>query len=252
MKRVLAAMILTGAVLGLLPGRGLAENAIYVYGGQCSTRPHDVTIQQPISGNFLVVDDAHFTDDSFVGPIYYGIRASHFFKNNPHWGIEAEFFHPKARMEVDREYDIRGEWHGKDADQKDAKIDDYIQSFEISHGFNFLLLNGVYRYGFFKTDRIPYGRLQLLMRAGAGITILHPESKIDEQRRYIESGGYEIGDFGFQLSPGIEFTIFRGLDGFADYKYTYAEMDHVTIKYGTADTVFTTDHIDFGLSYHFK
>ena len=247
----MAMMILFGAALCLLPVAGHSENVVAVFGGQCWTRPHDLTVQQPISKNYLVVDDATFLDDSYVGPIYYGIRISHFFKDHPSLGIEAEFFHPKARLNVDRDADVRGEWHGKRINQE-VDLNDYIQSFEISHGFNFLLVNGVYRYGFFKTDKIPYGRLQLLMRAGAGITMLHPESIVDHQQRYIESGGYELGDYGFQLSPGLEFTIWRGIDGFLEYKYTYAEMDDVTIKYGTADTVFTTDHIAFGISYHFK
>jgi len=250
MKRAML-MILVGVVLGLVPGLNWAETAVYLFGGEVHTQPHRLTVNQPGLGNYLELEDVEFEDESYRGPIYYGFRVSHFFKNYPNIGVELEFIHPKARAITEDETYARGIWHNKPIDGE-VEIDDYVQEFEISHGFNFLMVNFAYRYGFFKTEEVPYGRLQLIGRVGAGPTILHPESHIDHHPYYIESGGYEFGDIGFQLSPGIEFNIWRGINGFAEYKYTYTEIDDVNIRYGEASTVFESHHYAFGLSYHFK
>jgi len=251
MKRLGMAVFVLGCILGLVPGKAFSETAVYVYGGQAHTRNHQLTISQEGKDNYLVFDDVEFRDESYGGPIYYGFRVSHFFQNHPHLGVEVEFFHPKAIAEVDQKVKVKGKYRGEPVDET-VKMDKYVQSWEISHGFNFLLVNFAYRYGFFKTDKVPYGRIQLLARAGAGPTILHPESRVDNEKHYIDKGGYEFGDLGFQLSPGVEFNIFRGLNGFLEYKYTYTEIDHATIKYGDSKTVFESDHFAFGLSYHFK
>jgi len=251
MRRSMTVMVLLGAALGLLPVAGYSENAIYLFGGECHTQPHRLTVSQPALGNYLEIDDVEFTDESYVGPIYYGFRFSHFFEKYPYLGLELEFFHPKASAITDQDYFARGEWHHKQIN-REIRLHDYVQEFEVSHGFNFLLLNLAGRYGFFKTDKVPYGRLQLIGRIGAGPTILHPESNIDHHTYFIETGGYEFGDIGLQISPAIEFNIWRGINGFAEYKYTYTEIDDINIRYGEASTVFETQHYAFGLSYHFK
>jgi len=250
MKRLLVSLI-TVLIVFAFPGTGSPETVVYVYGGQVHTRPHQLTVSQPPLGNYLVFDHAEFRDESYGGPIYYGFRVSHFFKDHPRLGVEVEFFHPKAILEHDKSSRVTGIYHGGTVDEI-AKVDKYVRSWEVSHGFNMLLANVAYRYGFFKTEKVPYGRLQLVARAGMGPTLLHPESIVDHQKYYTEKGGYEFGDLGFQLSPGIEFNIYQGLNAFAEYKYTYTEIDHVTVKFGEARTVFESDHLAFGLAYHFQ
>lgn len=248
--KLVVKLLLAALSAAVLPEIGLAENAFYMFGGQCHTRPHELILSQPPLGNYFDIEHADFRDESFRGPYYYGFRYSHFFKDHPHFGLEFEFIHPKAILNTDRSSRLKGTYHNNPIDEI-VTIDDYVDSFEISHGFNFLLANLAYRYGFFPTDQVPYGRLQLIARAGIGPTILHPESIVDDQERYIESGGFEFGELGFQLSPGIELTLYRGLSAFFEYKYTYTEIDHATIKYGEAKTVFETDHYAFGLACHF-
>lgn len=62
-----------------------------------------------------------------------------------------------------------------------------VQSFNISHGQNMLFLNRSWRRGDF------------VLRAGAGLTISHPETEI---RGLTEDGNSGFGGLGYQLSGG--------------------------------------------------
>jgi hypothetical protein len=237
--------------LALLPAVCGAENVFYTFGGQAVPRSHDLEIQQPMLGNYMTFKDVTYRDESFRGPMYYGFRYSHFFNDHPHWGLELEFFHPKAIANTDETVDAYGKWHGKKVDGE-VRLDDYVQSWEVSHGYNMLLGNAAYRYGFFKNDRNPNGRLMLVARGGMGVTILHPESIVDDQEYYFENGHFEFNNIAFQISPGIEVNLYKGLNLFAEYKYTYTEIKESSIKYGDSSTVLETDHVAVGLAYHFS
>ena len=165
--------------------------------------------------------------------------------------MEFEFIHPKAIADTNKKVDVEGRYHDLPVNEK-VPMDKYAESFEISHGYNFALANVAYRYGFFPTEKIPYGRPQLVGRVGLGSTIIHPESIVDGHRHYVDKGGYEVGGLGLQFSPGVEVTLWKGLDAFAEYKYTYTQLDHVSIRSGNAKVTLESDHVAFGLSYHFK
>ncbi|ELG2044853.1 hypothetical protein RAX51_003823 [Vibrio fluvialis] len=142
----------------------------------------------------------------FNSPPYYNLRTG-YWKDDTAW--EVEFIHHKLYANA-------------------SDLDDRVQNFEITDGYNLLYLNyaAVYTQGW-------------NVRAGFGVVIPHPDVTVDNQRSH---GGYQLGGVTTQLALEREFvvsdSVLFSLEG--KVTYSYAEID---LDYGKATVPNTALHL---------
>jgi opacity protein-like surface antigen len=236
---------LTIAALGLLAWQASAsaENIFSIYGGTSLTRSSDLRLGQPGAGTGLNLRGVHWDADPFKLAPYYGLRVTHFFEQRPNWGVALDFTHYKMYAQTDRVLPVQGVWKGA-AVNTDARMDQYVQHFEISHGVNMLSLNGIYRW------TSPYflgGRLQPYL--GAGLAYYRPHSENTVDNRSYETG-YEASGFGYQLLGGARYQLSGRWAAFAEMKFNSGTAE-VGIADGRAETPLRTFHALGGVQYSF-
>ncbi|MBI3049748.1 MAG: hypothetical protein HYY76_15695 [Acidobacteria bacterium] len=177
-----------------------------------------MTVRPDDTGVPVRVDAVTFRGDSFRWPIYYGYRVGHAIGRRGVW-IEAEFLHLKVI-----------------ANQE--SLAPPVESFAITHGMNFILVNVVWAAP--EHDR---ARVGWMVRAGLGPTLPHAESRVDG--RWQE--GYELGGAGIQLAPGIVVRVTRVLRMTGEYKFTFARPS-VEVAGGHALAAVRTHHVAWGLA----
>lgn len=128
-----------------------------------------------------IIKDPQWETRPFEDYLYYAARIR--------WGdLEVEWLHDKVYM-------------GYDTDE--------IQGFNISDGYNFLMLNSVQTWGPWE------GRL------GAGPIIVHPEGVIDGFRIGHHGGpSWRVGGIGFQGALGYRGQLWEGLSYIVEGKLT--------------------------------
>lgn len=118
------------------------------------------------------MQDVEWAGKPFKAAPYYGLRFTHFYDRHPNWGAAVDFTHYKMYAKTDREVKVNGTWNGVPVDGV-ARMDQYVQRFEISHGVNVLSLNAIYRW--LDLGGIAGARLQPYV--GAGIAHYRPHSE---------------------------------------------------------------------------
>ena len=93
-------------------------------------------------------------------------------------GIEAEWIHAKVYAEIDHPVQARGTLRGVPIDAT-IPLSSIVNRLSMSHGLNFILANVSARHGFGPMDATGAHRLVGVVRAGAGPTLPHAESQID-------------------------------------------------------------------------
>ena len=221
-----------------------AQWVIGGYLGAARTISSALSVAQPTAGTDVTFASVDYDGESFTPPVYYGYRIGYFLPQVPWLGVEAEFIHLKAYARTDALTRASGRDRGMPVD-RDVPIRDILESFSISHGLNFALVNVV--------ARRPLGgragaaaRVALLGRLGIGPTIPHAESQIGG----ISREGYEIGAPGLHLAGGVEVRMWRELAAMTEYKLTRTDQN-VAIHEGQAHGRFTSHHGVFGLAWHF-
>jgi len=241
-RRALVAALL---VCGTGSVSAQAEWTLAAYVGGTHTADTYLAIAQPARGNLLTFDGVRYRGESFIGPIYYGVRSGYFFPFASFLGLEVEFIHAKAFANTARLVFVRGTRAGVPISQQ-MPMSEIVQGFSISHGLNYLLINAVVRQRWGRTATHPHGRLILVGRVGAGPSIPHPESAIEGASLQ----HYEAGAAALQLAGGMEFHLWRGLYALGEYKFTRSRQS-VEVADGTAQTLLHTHHAVCGLAYHF-
>ena len=231
-------------LLALAPG-ARAEWTLAAYLGGIHTADTYLAIDQPSRGNQLTFEGVRYRGESFIGPIYYGVRSGYFLPFASFLGVEVEFIHLKVFADTDRQVFVRGIQGGVPISQQ-VPMKEIIQGFSISHGVNYLLINAVVRRRLGRAATHPRGRLILVGRAGAGPSIPHPESTIEGASLQ----HYEGGAAALHLAGGMEIHLWRGLYALGEYKFTRSRQS-VGVVDGTAQTLLRTHHGVFGLAYHF-
>jgi opacity protein-like surface antigen len=237
---------LIAAALGLLLWQepALAENVFSVYTGSSNTRDSDLQIRQGGFGTDLAVRDVQWDAKPFNnGAPYYGLRFTHFFEQQPNWGIALDYTHYKMFAKTDRVVAVDGTWRGA-ALSGSASMNQYVQHFEISHGVNMLSLNGIYRW--LNMSWLD-GRLQPY--AGAGLAYYRPHSENTVGNQSHETG-YEPSGFGAQLLAGLQYRLNERWGIFAEVKYNHGTAT-VDIADGEAETRLRTFHGLIGFNYRF-
>jgi hypothetical protein len=220
-----------------------AELVFAVYLGGAHTQAAPLLVDQPTLETSLTFADVSYRGNSFTPPLYYGYRLSLFPQARSQFGIEGEFIHLKAYARTDHLTQTRGKLRKEPVNQP-MRMSNIVQQFSISHGLNLVLVNVVAR----RTIDAGGGnapRVQLLGRAGAGPTLLHPESTVEG----VFHEGYQRGSFALQTAVGLELRMTRQLAVLAEYKFTRT-AERVTVDHGTARGTFATHHGVVGIAWH--
>lgn len=202
-----------------------------------------LAIEQPAADTNLNFSSIDYEGKSFTSPLYYGGRVTYFAPQKSWLGVEAEFIHLKVYARTDAVTRASGRFMGTPFDQN-VPVRNILESFSMSHGLNFALVNVVAR-RVLASSAGADGRVELLGRAGLGLTIPHAESKIDG----VFQEGHEMGALGLHFAGGIDVRLVRGLSAMAEYKLT-STTESVAISEGHAHGQFTSHHVVFGIGWH--
>jgi lipid A oxidase len=240
---VTGTLLLTAMLAGLAaPAPGAAENIFSIYGGSSFTRDSDLRISQR-GGTGLGLRDVRWDADPFKPAPYYGLRYTHFLERHPAWGIAFDYTHYKMLAQTDRMLAVDGSWQGAGVNGQ-ARMDQYVQHFDLSHGVNMLSLNGIYRW---QNPGLLQGRLQPYV--GVGIVHYRPHSE-NTVNGLAHETGYDASGFGYQLMGGAQYQIGDRWGLFGELKFNSGTA-RVGIAGGDAETSLRTFHALGGLQYRF-
>lgn len=214
MKKYIFIVYLIGSSLHAVNAQ--SHFSFELHSGAVYNVPMPLTISQ--EGYPDIKLTARYYTEPLTLPIYYDIRLARW-KNNKSW--EFEMIHHKLYLE---------------------NTTPEIQKFNISHGFNMIMVNRGFDQ---KTFRY---------RAGAGIVIAHPESNI-RGKEFEDSG--DDSDLGYYISgPVLNLAISKPIrlgDRFsinAEAKTTFA-YSYIKVADGHANVYNLAFHLILGIGYDF-
>ena len=232
-RSVVAALSLL--LLAVVPAQAQWFGAAYLGGNY--THPADVTITQPTRGTSLAVRQVEFAARALESPQYYGWRIGHLFGESRRYGLEVEFIHLKVIGKTERSYRMTGTFDGAAIDDT-RQMDTLVQRYSMTHGLNYLLINGVAR------RSLAGDRVALVGRLGAGPTYPHAETTIDHRPRE----QYEFAGVGAHGSAGIDLRLKGALSVMAEYKLT-TSRPRISIADGSGQVRAITHQAAVGLAY---
>lgn len=188
------------------------ETVVGAYGGAPYTYPSPVTIGRP--GDSFTMDPVHWYTDPFHNPIYYGARIIRWFSGRA--GLMLDFIHSKAIAERDKETSFSGTIDGKPLPPR-ARISDFVNKLEFSHGHNMLMLTGLMRLPGLGPRLSPYAGL------GGGVLLPHTEVEL-AQGNHPRTYEYNFAGPTGQALVGLEIRLSR-MSFFIEYKFTYADYE---------------------------
>jgi lipid A oxidase len=179
-------------------------------------------------------------------PIYYGGRVTYFLPQQSHWGFGLEFFHVKVYLKTEDIVRVSGTRMGVPISASE-RVGDTIDSFNISHGLNFLSADATYRWFFGNRGKDFLGQLQPYIGGGIGVAIPHVESTL---------GGVHFEEYQFhgpacQAFAGLNFDLSKHWGVFSEYKFSYVDLDRLNTSSGSFGLAPMTHHFAAGLSFRF-
>lgn len=189
------------------PGR---ESDFGAYLGAPYHHPSDFHLKKTGVSDLTIKDIPWYTHP-FENPLYYGVRFQRWFEGG-RFGTMLDFTHSKVYAPKDGERAFEGTLDGKPVPAT-AKIGDYFNKLEWTHGHNMLTLNGLLR--------LPsLGIISPYAGVGAGLSFPHAEIhlKTDAHRTY----EYQYTGPCAQALFGLEFRLATG-SIFVEYKFTAAD-----------------------------
>lgn len=213
--------------------------------GVAKTRSSTIDLSLPSQGTQLQLGGVQYRGESFQSPQYYVLRVTKTF-DRPRWlGIEGEWIHAKVFAEVERTVHVTGTLRGAPVDAS-MPLSSIARRLSMSHGLNFILANVAARRGFGPANSSGVHRVVGVVRAGAGPTMPHAESHLDN----VTMEQYESGGLAIQIGGGIELSLGHGLGAVGEYKFTDASPE-IDVPGGTATIPSRSHHIAFGITYAF-
>ncbi|OAN11224.1 hypothetical protein A3K86_19900 [Photobacterium jeanii] len=149
----------------------------------------------------------------FSSPLYYGARVSYWWDDQ---AIELEGIHHKVYV--------------------DDALPTQVEKFEVTDGYNL-----------FYTNYAVNWRGSLILRAGIGGVIAHPDVIIEGDRTF---GGYQFAGLSGQVGVEKEFSLTKHWLLSLEGKVSISEAD-ININQGSADVPDTAFHLLGHLKYHF-
>jgi hypothetical protein len=165
-----------------------AHWSVQLFGGSAASVPTTLTVHQDGFPDIRMT--AHYATRPWTGAPYYAVRIARWTRGHA-W--EIELLHHKLYL---------------------TNPPDEIQHLEVTHGYNLVTVNraAVYR-GF-------------VVRAGVGVVVAHPESRIRGRAPTSSGGGlgggYYLTGPTVQLAAAKRFTLWRGLFAALEGKATGA------------------------------
>ena len=240
---IVAALICLFAVL---PGTISAEWFASGYLGAASTPDSDVELSLP-GGTHLTFNDVTWDDESFSGPIYYGLRTGYWFESRPNLGVALDFTHAKMMCYSNQLVQVSGTRQGAPIAGQE-RLGDTFDELSFSHGHNLLTLNGMYRWmELGRSGRDFLNRLQPYVLAGLGVAYPHVEVAVAGSDTY----EYQAAGIAAQAGGGLDVDITRWLSVFAEYRLSYAEIDADLAGGGSLQTEPWTHHFMSGVTFSF-
>jgi len=221
------------------------EFVISAFGGIALTENNDLRLQQG-GGTDLAFHNVSYKGQDFQSPPYYGARLTCFSSEKSHWGFGTEFFHAKLYLNTEDTVRVTGTLAGKPVDAFE-RVGNTINFFNLSHGLNFLTADAIYRGLPGERGKDFLGRFQPYVGVGVGAVIPHVEA-------IVGGVGYEKYQWhgpGVQAFAGMNFDLTRHWSLFAEYKFSYANLDHLSIPGGSIGITPLTHHIVSGISLRF-
>lgn len=214
MKKLIAILFLT--IIFSTTTNGQSHWAFEIHCGQVFNVPMPLNIRQEAYPDLKL--RARYSSESFTLPVYWDIRLGRW-QHERAWEFEA--IHHKLYLN---------------------NTTSEVQKFNISHGFNMIMVNR----GFEKKS--------FCYRAGAGIVLAHPESKI-RGREFGDSAddtdlGYYISGPVLNLSINKPFYLGSRFYINAEAKTTLA-YSHIKVAQGNSDVYNIAFHIILGLGADF-
>jgi hypothetical protein len=237
MPRLSLPTVLSLLLAAVVPSSADAQWFGAAYLGGNYTHPADVTVAQPARDTALTIRDVQFDARPLESPQYYGLRIGRMLGGSRRYGLEVEFIHLKVIGRTEERYRMTGAWNGAAIDET-RRMDDLVQRYSMTHGLNYLLINGVAR------RELGDGRLAVIGRIGAGPTYPHAESTIDHASRE----QYELAGFGGHFSAGVDVRLRGRLSVMAEYKLT-ASRPEISVADGTGRVRAVSHHVAAGLAY---
>ena len=230
----------------LWPAAARGDWIVSAFGGVAHTQSSTMDLNLPSQATQVTLSGVDYRGQSFQSPQYYGLRGTWIPKGRRWIGFEGEWIHAKVYAEVEGNVHAIGTLRGAPIDAAVA-LSSIVNRVSMSHGLNFILANVSARHGFGPRDATGDHRLVGVVRAGAGPTLPHAESQIDNV--YFEQ--YESGGLGVQVGGGIELSVWRRLGAIGEYKFTWASPDIEVAGGGNAKIPSHTHHLAFGVHYRF-
>jgi len=216
-------------LIGLLLALGLfslvqaarAEIDASVYLGRSSSQASDVSLNLP-DNTRLTFHDVTWDDRSFENPLYWGVRLTYWLPRASNWGVG-----------LDTAVDAR------------EPLGNSFSVLAMSHGFNQLTLNGLYRWRGLGGH---WSRLTPYVGIGAGLAYPHVE---------VTTGGsvtdeYQLAGWVASSMAGLKYQLGRNLAVFGEFKVSYTDVHADLAGGGGLETAVWTRHLNIGISYDFK
>jgi lipid A oxidase len=232
-------------ILGSTGSVGRAEVELSIFTGVALTQDNDLQLRQG-GRTDLIFHDVAYEGRDFASPPYYGLRGLWFPSEDSHWGFGAEFFHMKMFAETGDTVRVTGQ-RGDRGVNANERIDDTIQSFNLSHGLNYVLGDIVYRWFPGQRGEDFLGRLQPYVGAGLGFAVPHVESTVNGT----SGAEYQVHGPGVQALAGVNVSLTRHWGLMFEYKFTYANLGSLDIPGGSIEVTPLTHHFVTGLTFSF-
>ena len=243
-SRAPVAALLAGLLLGL-PSVAHADWIASAYLGHAWTRSSTVTLALPDRQTAVEIAGVDYRGESFRSPQYYGYRVTWIPAAHSWIGVEAEVIHAKVFAEGDRLVRFRGMLNGANIDAA-MPLSSVVQRLAMSHGLNFIFANVVLRQELGPVDATGTPRFAIVARVGAGPTIPHAETTVENVNR----DQYESGGLGAQVAGGFEAMVWKRLAILGEYKFT-AATPQLEVDGGTITVPARSHHVVGGLAYRF-
>lgn len=231
--------VMTGMVMACQPAVALAELDASVYSGFSRSQASDVTLSQPADNTQLVFHEINWNDKSQEQPLYWGLRLTYWFPSSAHWGLALDFTHAKIHADLGQGVRVTGTRQGSAVNATESLATSFNE-LAMSHGFNYLTVNAVYRW---------QARPRLKPFVGFGGGLMYPHVEVETGSSYTDE--YQLAGWTLAGMLGFNYDLNRAFALFAEYRLSYADIQADLSGGGELRTAVWTQHLNLGVTYHF-
>ena len=235
----LAALSLT--LLALLPTAARAELALTLRQGKAWVESSDVLVQRP-NGTDVVLQDLTWEDQSYRGPIYYGLGLTWWLPRHPEWGLGLDFTHAKAILDTDGSAFAFGRLDGAPI-VGSVPVRSVVPALQFSHGLNLLTASGYRRWWAApRADRSP--GVSFYLGVGAGVVIPRVEAQIGG----IRTDEYQLAGPAARGVAGLDVPFDEHISLVGEAILSWADVSADLTGGGRIETTFVVPQLSLGIA----